>query len=1048
MELTNNNDVLIVLNITDRRGRNIRIAAVKDIKVKVWTQDPECALTFNYRDIIQKMDCDVIAIPSRQMAALPSGIVVYQYQFKGMPDEPHNGFHPQIERCHTVTTDIFWKNNRHEDFMKNPTFYNSLDYLKEMIEREHRERHHQYGDLYHYVTETYTNKLQDEVDRATARENDLEESINNISGTIESNYSELKDKIDAEVKRSTEVDIHFLEIINELDSKTQDGKQEVEDKLDSESQRAEEAEKVLQSNIDAETERAKTEEKRIEEKLDAEIARAKAEDVQTHLEIETETTRAKQEEARIEGKIDAEAARAKEAEKHIQTDVDDEIKRAKGREDELDKKQKELSEAFDTLRDDVKDEIKRSKEFDEKCEETCKKNTEKVDSLESALTDEIARAKKKEKNIKQQIEDETSRATIAENEIKASIDVMESTHKAELSRIEGKADAEAARAKEAEKHIQSDIDDEIARAKAREDELNNSITSNTTKIADLDERLEAAIQKEKKDYDNLNQSLQMVVNASSNALEAEVKRSKTEEARIEGKVDHNTNLIQNEQSRAELVEKDITESLQALKALVNSKDTELKGSIDGLRDELYAEIQRSETEDSNINRLVEILNGDEDTVGSVLHSIKDAEHRINDNIEDLRDEVEEIIGGNLEDYATKIYVDERFQHLIGEAPEALDTLEEIANKLKQDDEIFATLQEILSGKAAKDDVYTKGEIDRQTADLSNAVQTETQRATLAENGLQSQIDALNSDAAALTEKVNQHIAAGDANYQEVYNAIVKEQTRAENEETKLQNSIDVINGDENTIGSIAHAVSDLGHEFDDKIASLKLETSETLKEYAKQFDLDALSTTVNNHIADADSRYAELNNAIVAEVTRATNAETINANAIAVINGDENQIGSIKHAEADANHYTDDRIAEIKGNIDVIESNLNSHIEDANAKYDELKGVIDTKQDKGDYVEYTTDETNRKHIILPNNVNIVGTLQDGTDGRNLIMLSKWNVTDVGSTNCPINLNGLNGRPTYNDSKEIALLEDVEGVSTELKQRIEEIETMLQWGVYE
>ena len=42
------------------------------------------------------------------------------------------------------------------------------------------------------------------------------------------------------------------------------------------------------------------------------------------------------------------------------------------------------------------------------------------------------------------------------------------------------------------------------------------------------------------------------------------------------------------------------------------------------------------------------------------------------------------------------------------------------------------------------------------------------------------------------------------------------------------------------------------------------------------------------------------------------------------------------------------------------------------------------------------------------------------------MVSKWNKVDLGSSSVEINLNGSAERPTYNDSKQIALLEDVHG----------------------
>lgn len=81
-----------------------------------------------------------------------------------------------------------------------------------------------------------------------------------------------------------------------------------------------------------------------------------------------------------------------------------------------------------------------------------------------------------------------------------------------------------------------------------------------------------------------------------------------------------------------------------------------------------------------------------------------------------------------------------------------------------------------------------------------------------------------------------------------------------------------------------------------------------------------------------------------------------------------------------------------------------------------------------DSVKYQTfqnpgDEKERKTIQLANHDNISGVSTSG-DGANLIMMSKWDVVDIGSTKYSINLNGSKARPTYNDSKEIALLEDV------------------------
>ena len=105
---------------------------------------------------------------------------------------------------------------------------------------------------------------------------------------------------------------------------------------------------------------------------------------------------------------------------------------------------------------------------------------------------------------------------------------------------------------------------------------------------------------------------------------------------------------------------------------------------------------------------------------------------------------------------------------------------------------------------------------------------------------------------------------------------------------------------------------------------------------------------------------------------------------------------------------------------------------------EDLETALDGKQDKGDYAQYTkfvagVSSKERKTIQLANADNISGVKTDG-GGVNLVMVSEWNVADFGSTQLPINLNGKDERPTYNDEEEIALLSDVEKLETALDDK--------------
>ena len=71
----------------------------------------------------------------------------------------------------------------------------------------------------------------------------------------------------------------------------------------------------------------------------------------------------------------------------------------------------------------------------------------------------------------------------------------------------------------------------------------------------------------------------------------------------------------------------------------------------------------------------------------------------------------------------------------------------------------------------------------------------------------------------------------------------------------------------------------------------------------------------------------------------------------------------------------------------------------------------------------TEDMPNRKSILLENHDTLLGKALDGT-AYNLAMVSKWDKCDFGTTKLEINLNGSAERPTYNDDKSLALVDDI------------------------
>lgn len=71
----------------------------------------------------------------------------------------------------------------------------------------------------------------------------------------------------------------------------------------------------------------------------------------------------------------------------------------------------------------------------------------------------------------------------------------------------------------------------------------------------------------------------------------------------------------------------------------------------------------------------------------------------------------------LENYATKIYVGNKIAEVVGAAPDTLDTLKEIADKLGDNDTALGQINTALESKANISDVYNKTEVDNKIAQV-------------------------------------------------------------------------------------------------------------------------------------------------------------------------------------------------------------------------------------------------------------------------------------------------------------------------------------------
>lgn len=183
--------------------------------------------------------------------------------------------------------------------------------------------------------------------------------------------------------------------------------------------------------------------------------------------------------------------------------------------------------------------------------------------------------------------------------------------------------------------------------------------------------------------------------------------------------------------------------------------------------------------------------------------------------------------------------------------------------------------------------------------------------------------------------------------------------------------------------------------------------------------------TLNNNLVQA---IETINNGIAAEVTNREEGDAKLQAAIdelaEKVNGEGADLteleGKIEKNAAD--------IATVNNNLVEAVNNINKNVADGFSTINGgLNNEIRPELEKAVKYEDTATEQNpgRKTIFLNNHDNICGKTTDG-GAVNIAMVSKWNKVDLGSSSVEINLNGSAERPTYNNSKQIALLEDVHG----------------------
>lgn len=806
MEIKKGSDLILILRLEDIKGRPLRVKDTAHIKIYVWTANRNNYLVFNKRDILTEGNVDRIAIPSDFMNTLETGVVCYTYDY-AMWDSSFKHTDCMYNKVKEVVTDLLWENSNYNQIPANPINYQTLEYIKDLIEEERLDRIKADKHFEHFLKCEYTDKLNDEVKRSTEVDIEMLNRINSNKEATDKDIKAVTDKLNEEIRRSNEVDIEFHKLLKDNSDSTSD-------KIDDVTTR-------FTTALNTEISRATTKENEIATNLTTEINRVTA---------EINTTR---------DSIEAESNRAKAAEKQLTDSLNAETDRAIERENAINSK---VNELIENLGDEIERSLEKDREHKQEIDIEVNRAKAEENRIDTALQTEVSRSTAKDAELTSAIQSEMERAKTVEKDITESLQALKSSVANKNTEVTDALTAEINRAKAAEKELTDNLAAEVSRATDKENELASELEKLNQSIKDTDSVLTYEITRSLEEDESLRNGITAAIKEFTKADEAltekvneEISRAKAKESELKNNIDSVETAVNNEVTRATAKEKEIADSVAALSGTVAN---EVKRSTDKdaeLTKALSDEVTRAISKDAEhtasitaINQALEVINGADTVVGSINHGVADSKHYTDDEIAKLKATVGTDLTNTLKDYATKTEVDNRIKDVIGTAPAALDTLGEIADKLSSNDDAVSAIVNTLSEKANSADVYTKSDVDAKVTTINSTINAEVTRATAAEN--------------------------------KVATDLTTEVSRAKDAEQALSDKIDKINGDASVIGSIAHSLEDAKHYTDDEISKLNVSVGNSIAEEV------ARATRAEKANADAIVAEADRAKAVEAEI--------------------------------------------------------------------------------------------------------------------------------------------------------------------------------------
>lgn len=538
----------------------------------------------------------------------------------------------------------------------------------------------------------------------------------------------------------------------------------------------------------------------------------------------------------------------------LRTQLEAEVTRAKNRENELASQIKivndNLVNSVNTLNATIIKVVQDITRMIEAINARIQKVEDRVGDLEVETDNNLTEAKEYAKEL---VDKEAAERRAADEKLTEAVHQVQLDHTRDIADLNNKILTEASERANADVALESKLNTEISDRKTADQELESKINAEAAARTAQDEVLHQQIVKETSDRQNADKGLQQNI---------------TQEAQNRQNADTVLqNNIDNEKETRIAQDEILDHKIEDLKTQAGTDKTELLEKLEQEKQERIAadkdldnrKVDKREGYSLTKNDFTDILKAKLDGIEEHANYITKVSQLINDA-----------------GYQTEADLQAAIEKIIGEAPEVLDTLKEIADALGNDPNFATTItkklaaiteqlnQEVSDRKEA--DAQVQANVDKEVSDRKEA---DTALEAKLKEYVDNEVDKITGNTNGIQASLNKEIQDRKDADAALQAAITKEETDRKAADAALDTRVTANATKIQELAlSIQDAVNTVKNELQAKIDALQTEVN------ANKANIQRNTDRLNDQITKEAEDYAELKGMVNAEAEARANADT------------------------------------------------------------------------------------------------------------------------------------------------------------------------------